>query len=141
MKRILTLVLGIGIATAALAHTNVKNPTVKARMDGMTRLAAQAKSIGTGLKAGAAPGSIAQTAAKMRQEAAAIAGLFEAPEDDPVSEARSIIWANWRDFVAMSEALADAAAMVQGADTRAEQIAAFRAVGAACTACHKAYRE
>jgi cytochrome c556 len=141
MTRTLTTLLCLGIATAALAHTDVKNPAVKARMDGMTRLAAHTKALATGMKNGAPQADIAAAAAAMRQEAATVASLFQPLEDDPKSEARAVIWTDWSDFVARSQALMDAADMAERAQTPAEQGAAFRDIGAACAACHKVYRD
>lgn len=141
MKRACVILMCIGVATAALAHTGVKNAAVKARMDGMSRLAAHAKVLGTGLRTGASQADMTAAAAALRHEAGTIATLFMPQEDDPKSEARAAIWANWSDFQARSDVLVEASALAQAATTPAELDVAFRQVGAACSACHKVYRD
>ena len=98
MKQACVILMCIGVATAALAHTGVKNAAVKARMEGMSRLAAHAKVLGTGLRTGASQAEMTAAAAALRHEAGTIATLFMPQEDDPKSEARAAIWANWSDF-------------------------------------------
>lgn len=129
-------------ATAALAHQGVKNPAVKARMHAMDTIGLHTKVLGQMAK-----GEIEFDAAVAREAADGIAGeaakmpdLFEAPEDDPVSEARREIWANFDDFTMKSEAMRKAAltAAISDADDLGPALAR---IGAACKACHELYRE
>ncbi len=47
MRSALTIALTLGLAaTAALAHTDVKDPQVKARMDAMKTMAGDLKTLG-----------------------------------------------------------------------------------------------
>lgn len=131
-------------ATAALAHEGVKNPAVKARMDAMKEMAAELKVIGEMAKgerpfdaeaARSATGGIARLAA-------GTVPLFEAPEDDPLSEARPAIWRDFADFVRRSEAMEAAALAVQPTLTSpGALVPALETLGDACAACHEPYRE
>ncbi len=130
-------------ASAALAHQGVQNPAVMARMEAMKTIGDNTKILGTMAK-----GELAFDAAKARAAAAEIAvqagrtpGLFEAPETDPKSEALPVIWENYADFTAKSDALVAAAKMAQGIRTPQDLTTALGAIGAACKACHSDYRE
>ena len=137
--------LGIlAFASAAFAHSGVKNVAVKARMDSMVAIGSEMKTLGK-MSKGAAPfdKTIAQAAASaIARHALATPALFEAEENDPKSEARPEIWANFADFTAKSYAL-NAIAMDHSTriDTLDDLGLAVKALGAACQACHKAYRE
>lgn len=131
-------------ATAALAHEGVKNPAVKARMDGMSAIAENLKTLGQMAK-----GSIEFQASTARSAAAAIAEhaaatpeLFETNETDPKSEARPEIWSNFADFAKKASELETIAiefstSLNEPADVKA----AMKAFGANCKSCHSAYRE
>ncbi len=130
-------------ASAALAHQGVQNSAVIARMEAMKTIGDNTKILGTMAK-----GELAFDAAKARAAAAEIAvqagrtpGLFEAPETDPKSEALPVIWENYADFTAKSDALVAAAKMAQGIRTPQDLTTALGAIGAACKACHSDYRE
>ena len=136
-----TLALG---ATAALAHTGVKNPAVMARMNGMSAISDNVEVLGTMAK-----GQVAFDAASAKMAARAIArhsaesvDLFTAQETDPKSEALPAIWENFPDVSAKGKAMSDAALAMQsaaGQDLEALR-AAMGGLGGACSACHKAYR-
>lgn len=146
MKKALTPALAgvMVLATAALAHQGVQNATVKARMDGMSTIGANMKTLG-----GMAKGQVAfdagqaQAAAKaVAQEAARIPSLFEAQETDPKSEALPVIWAEFDRFTAIAADLEMAATTAAGALTGPEDLGpALQAIGSQCSACHKVYRE
>lgn len=141
MKRGL-LVVALLAAGAAFAHEGVKNPAVKARMDGMMALGAATKVLGNMAKGEAAYDAAAAEAAvqKIQDEADRIAALFEANEDDPKSEALPAIWDNYADFTAKAVALGEVADAVS-VGSLGEVKAAMPQIGAACKACHKGYRE
>lgn len=141
MLRPIALILALGLATTALAHSGVKNAAVKARMNGMERMAALSKVIGTGLKSGSEQDKIARTAQDLAAEADRMLKLFKHPANDPLSEASPNIWDAWPDFSAKVSATTKAAQNIQTATTREAQMTAFRDLGAACSACHKRYRE
>ncbi len=129
-------------ATAVLAHSGVKNPQVKARMDGMAALGTQTKILGQMAK-GAAPfdASKAQAAIQeIKSETKRITALFEPRADDPKSEAKPEIWTNWVVFTAATGGLTDvlAKADVTTFDALGRSV---REIGAACSACHKKFRE
>lgn len=131
-------------ATAALAHQGVQNPAVKARMDGMTAIAENMKTLGQMAKGAtefdaAVAGS---AAAAIAEHAAATPGLFEANETDPKSEARPEIWSNFEDFATKATELETIAVGFSASINEPEDLnAAMRAFGANCKSCHSVYRE
>lgn len=136
----ITLTLAV---TPALAHDDVKNPAVKARMMAM-------EAIGGGMKtlAGMAKGEMAFDSAKAEAAMATIAAegmkvpaLFEANETDPKSEALPPIWENWDDFVKKSEDMVMAAKGNATLPDQASLGAALGKVGSTCKACHSDYRK
>ena len=141
MKRIV-LIVAVVAASAAFAHEGVKNPVVKARMDGMIQLGAATKVLGGMAKGEAAYDKAAAEAAvqNIKSEAARIAALFEANEDDPKSEALPAIWENYADFSAKADALGSVAKAVS-VGSLDDLRAAMPQIGAACKACHQTYRE
>ena len=145
MRRISMMVSAVAlVAGAAFAHTGVKNAAVMARMDGMSQMGEAVKTLGQMAK-----GEIAFDAMAAKQAAAAIAkhaaetpALFEAPEDDPKSEAKAEIWENFADFTDKSVALEKLALeLSEELADRSDLPAAMASLGDACSACHKAYRE
>lgn len=130
------------IASAALAHTGVKDPQVKARMDGMATLGEHSKTLG-GMVKGTTPfdaGKARATLTAMGEEAKNIAPLFTPPATDPKSEARPAIWTEWEAFQA-SAANMEQTIRAAEIDTPAALNQSLRAIGAACSSCHKSYRE
>lgn len=136
-----TLALG---ATAALAHTGVKNPAVMARMNGMSAISDNVKVLGTMAK-----GQIAFDAATAQAAARAISthsaesvALFTPQETDPKSEARAAIWTDFDDFSAKATDLETLAAGLAETITTVDDVkAAMRPLGASCKACHSLYRD
>lgn len=143
MKKTLTASALLIAATAALAHTGVKDPHVMARMEGMKRMADSAKSVGLILRGEAPfePATIAKAGAVLQAEAENIPTLFRTPADDPKSEARPAIWENWADFQARSAEGAAAAAALVTVSSPEDLRAAFAQVGETCKSCHELYRE
>lgn len=141
----LTLVLSLAAgATALLAHEGVNNPAVMARMHGMKEIGAATSVLGRMAK-----GQIAFEASAAQEAARAIAGhsaesiaLFEPLETDPKSEARPAIWEDFGDFTDKARALETLAQDLAGTLTVLEDVqGAMQPLGAACSACHKAYRD
>ncbi|WP_424942469.1 c-type cytochrome [Aliiroseovarius crassostreae] len=129
--------------TPALAHDDVKNPAVKARMMTM-------ETIGGGMKvlAGMAKGEMEFDSAKAEAAMATIASegmkvpaLFEANETDPKSEALPAIWENWDDFVKKSEDMVMAAKANATLPDQGTLGASLGKVGGTCKACHDEYRK
>ena len=144
MKRSLTLCVICLVASAAFAHEGVKNPAVKARMDSMSAIADNMKTLGTMAK-----GQIDFDAAIARAAATKIAGhaaetptLFEPQETDPKSEALPAIWANFDDFSVKARELETIAQNVSVTLSTPDDLkAALGQMGATCKSCHSAYRE
>ncbi len=134
----------IALASAAYAHTGVKNPAVMARMESMKAIGDDMKILGEMAK-----GKVAFDQATARAAAAGIAKhaaetptLFEAEEDDPKSEAKQEIWSNFDDFTKKSEALVQVAQDLSESLTTEDDLRiAMKSLGDACQACHKPYRE
>ena len=143
MRKILITAAALVVAGAAFAHTGVKNPAVKARMDAMSAIGAEMKVLGQMAKGGmdfdaskakGAAGEIARLSSEIN-------ALFEAEESDPKSEALPAIWQNFSDFSAKSDALQVAAELASGNIATMDDLkAALGSIGATCGACHKAYR-
>lgn len=141
MKKITTFIALIFLGTSAVAHEDVQNPAVKARMENMGALKK-----GMGVIGGMAKGAVefdaeqAQAAiAALLDASGTIASKFEANESDPKSEALPLIWENWDDFVSKADDLTFA---LEGIDvTSLDSLrAGLGNIGAACGACHKQYR-
>lgn len=135
---ILALLVGAG---TALAHTGVKNKIVLERMDGMKALAEQVKVLGDMAKGKTAFDATRAAAAKvaLSGQAARVTAQFEAPEQDPKSEALPAIWRDWDGFVAEARALEDAIAALETGSLDTVR-AGLGAVGKGCSGCHETYR-
>lgn len=131
-------------ATAALAHSGVKNEAVKTWMQTMSSIGKHTKVLGNMYK-----GTLEFDAAEARRAAKAIArqsakipSQFEAPASDPKSEALPVIWDDFADFSAKADELRQAAAAAaEQIRTRADLRAALGQIGGACQTCHQTYRE
>lgn len=117
------------------------NPDVIARKELMKGMGMATKTLG-----GMASGEIAFDAAAAEAAKSVLAvysgeigAKFTANAEDPASEAKPEIWANWDDFLVKAKGLGDAAAAMDVAS--AESIGAgMGAIGGACKACHSDYR-
>lgn len=134
----------VALAGTALAHSGVQNAAVKARMHAMNQIGADTKVLGqmakgeTGFDAAAARAA----AARIAQHAGQTPALFEAREDDPKSEARPEIWADYADFTARAHDLERVAGdLSRQIAAPADLRAAIPMLAGACKACHSKYRE
>ena len=144
MRKISITAAALVVAGAAFAHTGVKNPAVKARMDAMSAIGAEMKVLGQMAKGETTFDAkrAKSAAAAIAKHAAATPKLFKAPEDDPKSEAREEIWSNFSDFSAKSKDLQKVAAQwSEDLGSKSDLPKAMKALGETCKACHKAYRE
>ena len=140
----LVIPLSLTTATIALAHEDVENSTVKARMMAMTTLVKNMRTLG-----GMAKGAIlfdqeqAKAAlADMESTAKTVPGLFKSDEMHPKSEALPVIWTNFSDFTAKSKALEDAAAQALASfSSKDDLVPSMRALGGTCKSCHFTYRK
>lgn len=131
-------------ATAAIAHEGATG-VVKVRMDAMSAIADDMKLIGRGLRSGtldAAAG--AEAASRIAGHAADIPEQFREPNTDHPSEALPVIWDEFERFSEIAGELeTHAAAFVVEAGAGADNgglNAAFRQMGATCSACHEDFR-
>lgn len=129
------------IATSAIAHDNVKDPSVKARMDMMKEIKAATGVLGNMAKQPATYNKAQADAAKatLASLAGKIPAAFQDQARDPVSEASPGIWQNWADFTARATDL-KAAAQAMDSGSAGGVARGMQDIGAACGSCHKAYR-
>jgi len=128
-------------AMPTLAHSEVTNEAVKARMAAMKTIGGGMKTLGDMAKGAMAFDAVAAQGAvdSIEVAAAKVPALFEPQETDPKSEAKPEIWTNWDDFVTKAEALEKAAAGI-AISAEADIGAAMGALGGACKACHSDYK-
>ena len=134
--------ISLALSGAALAHTGVSEPRVKAWMDNMERISQHTKRIGQ-MARGQAPFDAAaanDALDRIAAHAAEIPGLFKVPALDPKSEARPDIWSDWQRFETEARALA---ALAGGTEVTSEDSlrAALGGLGAACASCHGSFRD
>lgn len=133
----------IALTTAALAHQDVQNPAVQARMDNMTAMARQVETLGTMARGETGFDAAAANLAldRISGHANRIIDLFEAPEADPQSEARAGIWETFANFSNRAMELELLAMTLSGSvEDRGSLLTALRRVGASCSGCHEDYR-
>lgn len=140
-KQSIPITMALGIATAALAHDGVKNPTVKARMMLMGEVK-DATGIIVAMAKGEAPFDATQAQAArtaLVKAARQVPGAFGAPETDPKSEALPVIWEDWKGFVDQADRFSAAATAmdVTSLDTLR---AGVGPLGKSCGSCHETYR-
>ena len=143
LKRPLTLAI-LAFSTAAFAHQNVADPTVKARMDNMSSISSAMKSLGEMAKGTAAfdPQKLRDAAATIADFAGRIPLRFETEATDPTSEARPVIWDEFGDFTRKATTLEALALEIAASDiTESDLRSTIAELGAACKACHSVYRE
>ncbi len=131
------------VATFASAHGGVTDPTVLARMQGMSAMAEHMKTIGDMAKGGRSfdAVSVENALARLSEEAARVPGLFETKVTDPKSEARAVIWEDFGTFAGMAEDLRLVSSGLSGSvATDADLPEALQTIGEACKACHADYR-
>lgn len=132
------------LASAAFAHQGVQNAAVKARMDSMSAISQGLKVLGAMAKGEAAfdATTARAAAADIARHAAETPALFAAPETDPKSEALPVIWDQFDDFTAQSQALESIARGLSTSLSAPQDLGpALAALGASCKSCHEAYRE
>lgn len=142
MLRTIIITVSLVAATALWAHSGVKDPQVKARMDGMDVLAEQTKILGQMAKGATEfdAAKVQSALAVMADEADQVQALFEPKADDPKSEALPTIWTEWDKFAMHADDLVAAIAVADGSSAAALG-QTLRGIGGACGACHKDYRQ
>ncbi|MDT8858072.1 cytochrome c [Paracoccaceae bacterium Fryx2] len=137
-----TLVAGLVLAAgAAFAKEGVQDPTVKARMDLMSTIGMNLKTLGD-MAGDKTPfdAAAAETAkAALIAASADIPVKFEPEAEDPVSEAMPDIWMTWDVFLTKADTLDKAAAAMDVASVDGIK-AGMGAMGEACKDCHTTFR-
>lgn len=126
---------------AALAEVEATNPTVIAWKQVMKQNGGAAKTLGDMAAGKTAFDAAAAAAAKQKliDDAAQIPVVFKDQAEDPASEAKPDIWANWDDFTAKAAALGKAAEALDSSSLDGLK-AGMGDIGAACKACHSGYK-
>lgn len=129
------------VAGAAIAKEGVKDPTVKARMDLMSTIGMNTKTLNEMVAGKVAFDAAAAQAAKDGIIAASteITAKFEPEATDPVSEARPELWMMLDDFAVKANAL-NAAATALDTSSLDSVKAGMAGLGGACKDCHSTYR-
>ncbi len=141
MKTVLKAILVAGIATTAFAHSGVKDPDVKARMDLMGEIGAATGVLGKMAQGKSAFDAEAAADARVTliKSGNAIVSAFQVQATDPKTEALPAIWENWDDFVAKAGVLEDAARAMDAGSLDGVR-AGMGAIGQSCGGCHEGYR-
>jgi len=139
------LVAGLIGAGAAYAHGGATG-IVKERMDAMSGIGDNMKSVGGMLKSGSYDANVAIDAgdAIAGHAGEALTKLFPEGSLEAPSEASPAIWTDWPKFQAYADDLQAAALALKtlaadGADPKAVA-GAFGELAATCKACHEAFR-
>lgn len=134
-----SLVVTVVFAAAVVAHEDVKDPHVKARMQLMERIGGATKALGDMAKSGNIdPAVVVENANALAAHANEIETAFATEATDPKSEAKSEIWSDMAGFVKIANQLEVAAQNLAGAPESLPT--AMREIGSTCGACHKTYR-
>lgn len=131
-------------ATAALAHSGVKDAQVLKRMDSMKSAGTAMQVLGDMAK-GKTPfdaASARAAAADVADQAALTVALFTPQANDPKSEARPDIWLNFSDFSDRADVMETVAREASMSLTSAADLPQVLArMGATCKSCHSLYRD
>lgn len=138
-------ILCLAVPGAAVAHGGASG-IVKERMDVMGGLADHMKALKAAIVdgAGARPSAIAERSRELRDHAEMLEELFPEGTDNAPSEVLPVIWEDWDGFTDSADSLATAAADLTAAAEAKDgdrMNAAFKAIGRACSECHRTYRE
>lgn len=136
---------GLGAAGTLYAHTGATG-VVKQRMDLMSDIARQMKTIGAIARGKAAfdGASVSAAAARIADHGKHMPMLFPKDSLQPPSEATARIWRDWEKFVAAGEDMSAAAEALAAAGRSGDAVVVkdgFRSLGKTCSACHKDFRE
>lgn len=141
-RPVISMVMVLGLATAALAHQGVKDPGVMARMEGM-KTVGKAMDLLEDMAAGKRPLDLIQAQgakAAIARHLGEAEALFKEPHSDPKSEALPKIWEDYAGFTASLDKAWDATTKL-----RVRNLDALRATlpitGQGCLDCHKVYRK
>lgn len=142
--KIATRLIAIGLIMAggvAVAQQTATNPAVVARQDDMRTLGASSKVLGD-----MAGGKAAFDAAKAKAALEAIVAgadkipaLFKPQEMDPAMKAKPDVWSDWDTFARNAGELKTTAAGIDVSTLEGVQ-AGMKAIGGACSNCHRAFR-
>ena len=128
----------------AFAHSGAQG-VVKQRMDGMSDIAKNMKIIGTMMRSETLDEkALSQAALMIQKHAGEIPELFPDGSTENPSEALSVIWSNWDEFIAIanklerdSKKLAEIA--INATDTGKIEVQ-FQLVAKSCSRCHEKFR-
>lgn len=130
------------IGSVLFAHSGVKDINVLNRMKLMSSMAEHVKILGQMMKKQTSfdEKRVTETLNKILSLSEETHTVFKVNATDPKSEAKSIIWRDFDDFIKLSNQLSDnvkSLTISKYEDLRP----AMMKIGAGCKACHKKYRE
>jgi cytochrome c556 len=144
ISKAVLLAISLLTLSSASAHDGVMNKDVMARMNVMSSMGSDMRLIGQMIRK---PDSFDLNAAQavfqnLAQRAAETPAVFKVEANDPKSEAKPLIWAQFPQFIELSKALETAATEASGSlQTHADLRPALGTVGRTCKACHSVYRQ
>ncbi len=138
----MSMVMVLGLATAALAHQGVKDPGVMARMDGMKAVGKAMDLLKDMAKGTRALDVIAAQGAKaaIARHLGEAEALFKEPHFDPKSEALPNIWDDYAGFTASLNKAWDATTTLRVRNLE-DLRGTLPMTGQGCLDCHKVYRK
>jgi len=134
-------IVALFLASMALAHGGVKNHAVMVRMDTM-KISKDAFKALVGMARGEVAYNAPAAAAHrdmLIEHLGQVPDLFRDREDDPKSEALSVIWDNWADFEGKA-ITAQRSAEEMDATSLDGVKAGVAAISITCLDCHQTYR-
>tara|TARA_Y100001934_G_C11802047_1_gene517584 strand:- start:45 stop:476 length:432 start_codon:yes stop_codon:yes gene_type:complete len=129
------------LGTTALAHENVHNPVIKARMSLMNKIKISTRELAS-MARGTIPfdPDLAESAKEdLLNASEEIVSKFQKEEVGEGSEASQNIWIDWEDFVNKSTDFSNSVADLN-ISTLEDLRGSFSEIGAGCKNCHKIYR-
>mgnify|MGYP002837996439 CR=1 FL=1 len=143
MKNFFYAVGIIFLSSSSIAHDDVQNKAVKARMQAMKEIASNIKAL-----KGIAKGSVSFDNSKagaivlqIADIAKKVPSLFEQEETDPKSKAKPEIWFDYEDFSLRAKRLEKVAFNLSKTISNPQDLKmAMRQLGGACKSCHELYK-
>ena len=127
---------------ATLAHEGATG-VVKERMDHMTAMGKELKSVGQKIASNRNLASISDSAAKIKTMSREIPRMFPPGSLSPPTDAKPVIWEKWNQFEEHVSDLGqklDALAAVAPSGDPKQVSDKFKAVDRSCSACHDDFR-
>jgi len=139
----LAVALTVAVPLASFAHEGATG-VVKDRMDLMTAMGKELKSVGQKVASNRNLASISDSATKIKAMSENITKLFPPGSLDKPTDAKPAIWEQWDRFeghVSDLQKSLDALAAIAPSGDPKQVSAKFKAVDRSCSACHDDFRQ